>query len=505
MFYQRNQRGVYILRGMEVIALSGDAYATEDELYKVCHRDNRYLTYSAFREDLHYLLKEKYLYLEGRRLYTTLLWRYEQSAAKNLTHILKAPFLCKAQLPEKLEVNDVQLTEEQRSAVELALSNRLSLILGGAGSGKTTLVRAIMDRRPSQHGWVLCAPTGKAARNLTDRTGFQARTVHSALGMRPDEDFLSPIAWAHTDLVIVDEASMMTIEMLAGMLCRAPDYCRIVLLGDPNQLLSVGAGNVIPDLLELGVPSCRLECSHRQSEASAGLTRNVTQFPKLLRAADLSFDDSFQMRLLPDPDIQGAVCEEAAKRYLAGESVQLLSPFNTATELSVAALNRVLQPRVNPHAEDTPHVAMKKGPAFWNGDRVMITKNDRDRGCYNGDIGRLFVYPRSDESPRYSVLLSDGRFPTWETSDGLRHLTLAYAITVHKSQGSEYDTVLMPVARKFSSMMIRNLLYTAISRAKKQVILFGELETLDTAMQCVPRKRRSMLVPKTRMALRNAA
>lgn len=192
MFYQRDQRGVYVLRGMEVIALSGDAYTTEDELYKVCHRENRYLTYSA---------------------------------------------------------------------VELALSSRLSLILGGAGSGKTTLVRAIMDHRPSKNGWVLCSPTGKAARNLTDRTGFQARTVHSALGMHPDEDFLSPVAWAHTDLVIVDEASMMTLEMLAGILCRAPGYCHIVLLGDPNQLLSVGAGNVIPNLLELGVPICRLECS----------------------------------------------------------------------------------------------------------------------------------------------------------------------------------------------------------------------------------------------------
>lgn len=192
MFYQRDQRGVYVLRGMEVIALSGDAHTTEDELYKVCHRENRYLTYSA---------------------------------------------------------------------VELALSSRLSLILGGAGSGKTTLVRAIMDHRPSKNGWVLCSPTGKAARNLTDRTGFQARTVHSALGMHPDEDFLSPVAWAHTDLVIVDEASMMTLEMLAGILCRAPGYCHIVLLGDPNQLLSVGAGNVIPNLLELGVPICRLECS----------------------------------------------------------------------------------------------------------------------------------------------------------------------------------------------------------------------------------------------------
>lgn len=505
MFYQKDKRGVYILRTMADISLNGDAYTTEDELYKVCRRENRYLTYYAFLEDLHYLLKEKYLYLEGRRLYTTLLWRYEQSAAQNLAHILKAPFLGKAQILEKLKVNGVQLTEEQRSAVELALSSRLSLILGGAGSGKTTLVRAIMDHRPSQNGWVLCSPTGKAAQNLTDRTDFQARTVHSALGMRPDEDFLSPIAWAHIDLVIVDEASMMTLEMLAGILCRAPGYCRIVLLGDPNQLLSVGAGNVIPDLLKLGVPSYRLECSHRQSEASAALTRNVTQFPKLLRAADLSFDDSFQMHPLPEPNIQGAVCEEAAKRYLAGESVQLLSPFNTATKLSVAALNRTLQPRVNPHTEDKPSVAMKKEPVFWNGDRVMITKNDRDRDCYNGDIGRLFVHSEADEDPRYSVLLPDGRFPTWVTDDGLRHLTLAYAVTVHKSQGSEYDTVLMPVSKQMQSMMVRNLLYTAISRARKQVILFGELEALDTAMQCVPRKRQSMLIQKTRMALQAAA
>lgn len=505
MFYQRDQRGVYVLRGMEVIALSGDAYTTEDELYKVCHRENRYLTYSSFREDLHYLLKEKRLYLEGRRLYTTLLWRYEQSAAQNLAHILKNPFPNRAQIPEKLEVNSVHLTEEQHSAVELALSSRLSLILGGAGSGKTTLVRAIMDHRPSKNGWVLCSPTGKAARNLTDRTGFQARTVHSALGMHPDEDFLSPVAWAHTDLVIVDEASMMTLEMLAGILCRAPGYCHIVLLGDPNQLLSVGAGNVIPNLLELGVPICRLECSYRQSEAAAALTRNVAQFPKLLCVADLSFDDSFQMRPLPESNIQGAICEEATKRYLAGESIQLLSPFNTATELSVSALNLSLQPRVNPHTENKPYLAMKKGPAFWGGDRVIITKNDRDRDCYNGDIGRLFVHSGTDKDLRYSVLLPDGRFPTWVTDDGLRHLALAYAITVHKSQGSEYDTVLMPVAKKFNSMMVRNLLYTAISRARKQVILFGELEALDTAMQCVPRKRRSMLTQKTRMALQAAA
>lgn len=135
----------------------------------------------------------------------------------------------------------------------------------------------------------------------------------------------------------------------------------------------------------------------------------------------------------------------------------------------------------------------------------MITKNDRDRDCYNGDIGRLFVRSGADEASRYSVLLSDGRFPTWVTDDGPRHLTLAYAVTVHKSQGSEYDTVMMPVSKEMQIMMARNLLYTAISCARKQVILFGELEALGTAMQCAPRKRRSTLIQKTRMALQAAA
>ena len=131
--------------------------------------------------------------------------------------------------------------------------------------------------------------------------------------------------------------------------------------------------------------------------------------------------------------------------------------------------------------------------------------NDRDKACHNGDIGRLFVHSEADEASRYSVLLSDGRFPTWVTDDGLRHLTLAYAVTVHKSQGSEYDTVLIPISKQMQSMMVRNLLYTAITRAKKEVMLFGDLDALDSAMQRVPRQRKSMLVPKTQMALWNAA
>lgn len=505
MFYQKDKRGMYILRAMEDISLNGDAYTTEDELYKVCHRENRYLTYFAFREDMHHLLKEKCLYLEGRRLYTNYNWRCEQSAAASLANILRAPNLDRPELPDKLTVNSVQLTAEQCSAVTLALSSRLSLILGGAGTGKTTLIQAIVAHCPSPSGCVLCAPTGKAARNLTNRTGFEARTVHSALGLRPDDDFLEPVQWPYVSLLVVDEASMMTSEMLAGILQRVPKTCRVVLVGDPYQLLSVGAGNVLPDLLALGVPNVTLKTTHRQSKDAVGLVHNTTQFSSLSRAADLVFDDSFQLVQLEEKDIQAAIRDEAVKRYLAGEIVQVLSPFNRATDLSVQSLNQTVQPLVNPPFEDKHSLKLEKGPVFWDSDRVMVTKNDRERRCCNGDVGVLRIRSQPYETPDYSVVLPDGRRPTWDDTSGLYHMCTAYAITVHKSQGSEYDTVLMPVSKRMQSMMVRNLLYTAITRAKKEVMLFGDLDALDSAMQRVPRQRKSMLVPKTQMALWNAA
>lgn len=492
---------MYILRTMEDISLNGDAYTTTESLFKVCQRNDRRLSYAPFREDLSFLLRGGRLHLEGQRLYTTYNWRCEQSAAASLANILRAPNLDRPELPDKLTVNGVQLTAEQCSAVTLALSSRLSLILGGAGTGKTTLIQAIVAHCPSSSGCVLCAPTGKAARNLTNRTGFEARTVHSALGLRPDDDFLEPVQWPYVSLLVADEASMMTSEMLAGILQRVPKTCRVVLVGDPYQLLSVGAGNVLPDLLALGCPSITLKTTHRQSKNAAGLVHNATRFSVLSSAADLAFDDI----QLEEKDILAAIRDETVKRYLAGESVQVLSPFNRATDLSVQSLNQAIQPQVNPPFEDKHSLKLEKGPVFWDSDRVMVTKNDRERRCCNGDVGILRIRSQPYETPDYSVVLPDGRRPTWDDTSGLYHMCTAYAITVHKSQGSEYDTILMPVARKFSSMMIRNLLYTAVSRARKQVILFGELEALDTAMQCVPRKRRSMLVPKTRMALRNAA
>ena len=225
----------YVLRAMEDHCLNGDAYVAEDVLYHRCKERQRGLSYATFKADLAEQIRLGYIHPEGSHLYINRTWRYEEDASKQLVTILRQPTLPAMAVPENLSVNGIALCQEQRAAVELALTNKLSLILGGAGCGKSTLIRAIVNMVDAGHSMVLCAPTGKAARNLEKRTGLSARTVHSALGMHPDEDFLAPVTWNTTQLVVVDEASMMTLEMLAGILHRVPKICRVVLLGDPNQ------------------------------------------------------------------------------------------------------------------------------------------------------------------------------------------------------------------------------------------------------------------------------
>ena len=225
----------YVLRAMEDHCLNGDAYVAEDVLYRRCKERQRGLSYATFKADLAEQIRLGYIHPEGSHLYINRTWRYEEDASKQLVTILRQPTLPAMAVPENLSVNGIALCQEQRAAVELALTNKLSLILGGAGCGKSTLIRAIVNMVGAGHSMVLCAPTGKAARNLEKRTGLSARTVHSALGMHPDEDFLAPVTWNTTQLVVVDEASMMTLEMLAGILHRVPKICRVVLLGIPTN------------------------------------------------------------------------------------------------------------------------------------------------------------------------------------------------------------------------------------------------------------------------------
>ena len=493
-------RSRYVLYALEDYSKNGDAYVSENTLFARCRKQRRELSYGSFKADLAEQIRLGYIHPEGSRLYATKTWRYEECAARKLSAVLRDPALLPVVLPDVLTVNGIALCEEQRNAAELALSNRLSMILGGAGSGKSTLIRAIANEVRRGQTMVLCCPTGKAARNLTKRTGLQARTVHSALGMRPDEDFLLPVSWSTTSLVVVDEASMLTIEMLAGVLNRVPDFCRVVLVGDPNQLLSVGAGNVLPDLLTLGIPCAHLKENHRQDNGAEALLHNVVNFAKLHREPDLAFDTSFSLCEINSTEIKEALVEEAVKRFKAGESVQPLSPYRRKGELSAYALNQAIRDKVNPL---TPGklVLAGGGETFRNGDRVMIVQNDRERDCSNGDVGILRILRTENKKEAYYVELPDGRCPMWNDASGLEQMSLAYCLTVHKAQGSEYDTILLPMSMGMQTMLSRNLLYTAISRARERAIIYGSSQALDVAIQRNLPVRKSELVPKTHMLL----
>ena len=497
----KNIHSFYFLKAIDEYSMNGDTYLSEEELYRIAKNIRRSLNYYEFREDLAEQIRLGNIHREGRRVYRTRTWRYEVAVAKILSELLRNNQLSESayrpfDLTDGFCENSVvsygstkfSLTDEQKSAVKMGLTHRLSIILGSAGSGKTTLIPELAAG--AQNGFVLCAPTGKAAANLWEQTGFRARTVHSALGRSPEDDFLSPVEWRYTDVVVVDESSMLTLEMLAGVLTAVSAFCRVILVGDPNQLQSVGAGNILQDLNSLGIPYTQLEMIHRQADEQSALAKNIQNFSQCHRLEDLSFDDSFRfVPLALEKDIQQCVCEGAAALYQAAMNLQVLSPYNKSGELSVAKLNAIIRNLVNPASDDNTLDNVR----FRNGDRVMILENDWGQLVFNGDIGRFGMYEEDDGNNFiFWVACSRGRTAGWLGRQELSRLQLGYAITVHKAQGSEYDVVILPITKGFSRLLYRNLIYTAISRAKKNVVLVGEADAINIALQQKAPARKSM-------------
>lgn len=490
-------QGHYIKEVLEDMEQNGDAYCEDvDEFYHLCLREKPRLSRAQFKLDLRFLLKRGDLHREGRRLYSSNTWETECSVAQWLAAVLEDCTVTGKPLPEPLTCGGIPLNQQQREAVELALCHRISVILGGAGSGKTTLIRALSDCFPKKRNIILSAPTGKAARNLKERTAQETRTVHSAVGMLRYDDDGNEISWRDMELIVVDEASMLSLSLLDRVLQKnkARD-CRIVLLGDPNQLQAIGAGNVLPDLVRLGVPTVRLEQQFRQQENAEALRYNVTHFPQLSVMDELRFDDSFQLIEAEDAEIAGVICREATRWRKQGEEVQVLSPIYGSLPFSVDSLNRALQAAWNPsgcyNANCSPFY-LPFYERFHPGDRVIITRNSKRMDIWNGDVGTL-----NFADPRVEVTLSGNRSASWPMVYPPDELELAYALTVHKSQGSQYGTVILPVSLLTANMLYRNLFYTAISRSAQRVILVGSRMAVDTAMKRHAFQRRSTLVWRT--------
>ena len=385
---------------------------------------------------------------------------------------------------------DVTLAPTQRAAVETSLRSRVAVITGGPGVGKTTLVNAVLRiLRTRDVRCALCAPTGRAAKRLGESTGHTAKTIHRLLEIDPSNGTfrrgrLRPI---DCGLLVVDEASMVDVELMAALLQALPAEGSLLLIGDADQLPSVGPGQVLRDLIDSGaLPVARLREIFRQADNSRIVSNahrvNQGYLPEL-EPVQGELSDFYFVPAEDAEDGQRKVVEIVAGRIGRRfgldpiRDVQVLSPMNRGP-LGVRFLNVTLQAVLNPAPETGAVEVERFGWKYRAGDKVMQTENDYERDVFNGDVGRIVSI---DPGAEQMTIAFDGRPVLYRFSD-LDRLMLAYAVTVHKSQGSEYPAVVIPISTHHYVMLRRNLLYTAITRGRKLVVIVGQKWALQKAV-----------------------
>ena len=425
---------------------------------------------------------------QGMRIYTSHYYYMELNTAKML-HDLNLDFeIADANLIRrinKIEKNtELYLDDIQKTAVMEAVRHGLMILTGGPGTGKTTTINAMIHFFESEGLDIyLAAPTGRAAKRMSEATGMEAKTIHRLLEYKPPEGYQKneehPL---EGDVLILDECSMIDIMLMYNLLKALPEQMSLILVGDIDQLPSVGAGNVLRDIIDSGcVPVVRLTRIFRQAQGSR----------IIMNAHRINKGESIDMRGGKDSDFFFATkqsnqevvdtivqyCRMNLPRYYHVDplqDIQVLTPMQRG-ECGAVNLNQVLQEAMNPSK-----IFLRRGGTQYRlKDKVMQIRNDYDKEVFNGDIGTI---TKVDMEERELTVLFDEREVIYDVTE-LDELTLAYAVTIHKSQGSEYPIVVMPFTMSHFVMLQRNLLYTGVTRAKKILVLVGEKKAVYYAIK----------------------
>ena len=464
----------------------GHVFLPEDALIESC-AEALDVPVDAIPPCVAQLLSEESIVADDKRVYLPHLYYAEQGAATRCYQLSQVQRIELGNIPAEIRAieqrDGVTFAPRQKLALEKALSHNLLVLTGGPGTGKTTTIKgliALLEARKKKIA--LAAPTGRAAKRMSEATGYEAKTIHRLLKFSPSEmafekNFENPL---EIEALIVDEISMVDTVLMNSLLRAVPISASVVLVGDVDQLPSVGAGNVLKDVIASGIVEVvELNEIFRQAQTSHIVTNahaiNRGEMPYVRNDRDADF---FFLEVSEPDHVVEMVCGLCAARLPRTyrldsiEDIQVLVPMYRG-ETGANNLNQVLQDELNPKGQEMT----RGGIRFRIGDKVMQVRNNYDRDVFNGDIGR--VQGIEDDILRVRF---QNRVIEYEFSE-LDELVLAYAMSVHKSQGAEFRAVVMPLTTQHYMMLQRNLLYTAITRARDLVVLVGTKQALGMAVR----------------------
>ncbi len=493
-----------LIYALNRLAEEGHCYATRDQLLdtgsKLLEVDKELLT-SALDEmtNMQDVITAPIPEEGQTAIYLPPFYYAEIGVQTRLMKIAEKRDACPAGIQTELRT-DIDYDEVQLQAIRTAAESKVMVLTGGPGTGKSTTTMGII-RAFSGQRILLCAPTGRAAKRLSEVTGMEAKTIHRLLEFKPPEGYKrnedNPL---DGDVLIADECSMVDVILMNALLRAVPDTMRLILVGDVDQLPSVGAGNVLRDIIESGAfPVITLTKIFRQAASSRIITNahriNHGEYPDLSNAPGTDF--FFQAS--EDPEQAARTIVDLVRQRLPGfyhvppRDIQVLTPMQRGV-IGAVNLNQMLQAALNAPVRDgkgnEPAELRRGGYTFRAGDKVMQIKNNYDKEVFNGDIGLI---ESIDSTDRTLMIRFDDRAVEYDASE-LDEIVLAYATTVHKAQGAEYPIVVMPVMMTHYMMLQRNLLYTGVTRAKKALVLIGQKKAVGICVRNVTVNRRNTLL-----------